>query len=385
MSKARAIVSIPAGRRTKWAVLVLWIIILAAAGPLAGKLMGAEKNDAQAWLPAKAESTRVLALESQFQSPNVFPAVVVYDRPAGLTAADRAKAGADAKRFAAISGVVRGQVSGPFFARDGQAIQTVVPVNLGKNGWNAAGTAADAIRGVAQANGQGLSVHITGPLGTAADSAKSFKGIDSTLLFATLGVVILLLLITYRSPVLWLLPVISAGVALTSAEALIYLLAVHAGLTVNAQSAGILDVLVFGAGTDYALLLTARYREELRRHEDRHEAMAVALRRAGPAVIASGGTVIVSLLALVIAQLNSTKGLGPVLAIGVAVALLAMMTLLPALLVIFGRWMFWPARPGYGSPEPTSRGIWARAGRGIAVRPRLCLTGTSPAAAGSPW
>ena len=371
MSRARAIVSVPAGRRTKWAVLVLWIVILAVAGPLAGKLMGAEKNDAQAWLPAKAEATRVLALQSQFQSPNVFPAVVVYDRPAGLTAADRAKAAADAKRFAAISGVVRGQVSGPFFARDGQAIQTVVPVNLGKNGWNAAGTAADAMRGVAQANGQGLSVHITGPLGTAADSAKSFKGIDSTLLFATLGVVILLLLITYRSPVLWLLPVISAGVALTSAEALIYLLAVHAGLTVNAQSAGILDVLVFGAGTDYALLLTARYREELRRHEDRHEAMAVALRRAGPAVIASGGTVIVSLLALVIAQLNSTKGLGPVLAIGVAVALLAMMTLLPALLVIFGRWVFWPARPGYGSAEPTTRGIWARVGRGIAVRPRV--------------
>jgi len=371
MSKARAIVSVPAGRRTKWAVLVLWIVILAVAGPLAGKLMGAEKNDAQAWLPARAEATRVLALQSQFQSPNVFPAVVVYDRPAGLTAADRAKAAADAKRFAAISGVVRGQVSGPFFARDGQAIQTVVPVNLGKNGWNAAGTAADAMRGVAQANGQGLSVHITGPLGTAADSAKSFKGIDSTLLFATLGVVILLLLITYRSPVLWLLPVISAGVALTSAEALIYLLAVHAGLTVNAQSAGILDVLVFGAGTDYALLLTARYREELRRHEDRHEAMAVALRRAGPAVIASGGTVIVSLLALVIAQLNSTKGLGPVLAIGVAVALLAMMTLLPALLVIFGRWVFWPARPGYGSAEPTTRGIWARVGRGIAVRPRV--------------
>src|SRR5712691_7848563 len=342
MSKARAIVSVPAGRRTKWAVLVLWIVILAVAGPLAGKLMGAEKNDAQAWLPARAEATRVLALQSQFQSPNVFPAVVVYDRPAGLTAADRAKAAADAKRFAAISGVVRGQVSGPFFARDGQAIQTVVPVNLGKNGWNAAGTAADAVRGVAQANGQGLHVHITGPLGTAADSAKSFKGIDSTLLFATLGVVILLLLITYRSPVLWLLPVISAGVALTSAEALIYLLAVHAGLTVNAQSAGILDVLVFGAGTDYALLL-----------------------------IASGGTVIVSLLALVIAQLNSTKGLGPVLAIGVAVALLAMMTLLPALLVIFGRWVFWPARPGYGSAEPTTRGIWARVGRGIAVRPRV--------------
>ena len=129
---------------------------------------------------------------------------------------------------------------------------------------------------------QGLTVHIAGPLGYAADSGKAFKGIDGTLLFSALAVVIVLLLITYRSPSLWLLPVISAGVALVSAQALIYLLAAHAGLTVNAQSAGILDVLVFGAGTDYALLLTARYREELRRHEDRHEAMAVALRRAGP-------------------------------------------------------------------------------------------------------
>jgi RND superfamily putative drug exporter len=377
MSRARAIVSFPSGRRSKWVVLVLWILILAVAGSLAGKLMGAEKNDAQSWLPAQAESTKVLALQSQFQSPNVFPAVVVYDRPSGLTAADRAKAASDAQKFTTISGVVHGKVAGPFVAKDGQAIQTVVPVNLGKDGWNVAGTAADAIRGVAQANAQGLTVHITGPLGTAADSAKSFKGIDSTLLFATLGVVIVLLLITYRSPVLWLLPVISAAVALTSAEALIYLLAAHAGLTVNAQSAGILDVLVFGAGTDYALLLTARYREELRRHEDRHEAMAVALRRAGPAVIASGGTVIVSLLALVIAELNSTKGMGPVLAIGVGVAVLAMMTLLPALLVIFGRWIFWPVRPAFGSAEPTSSGVWARVGRSIATRPRVVWVATA--------
>jgi RND superfamily putative drug exporter len=377
MSKARAIVRFPSGRRGKWVVLGLWILILAVGGSLAGKLTGAEKNDAQQWLPAQAQSTKVLALQSRFQSPNVFPAVVVYDRSAGLTAADRAKAVSDARKFTMVSGVVRGQVAGPFFARDGQAIQTVVPVNLGKNGWNAAGKAVGAIRGIAEANGQGLAVHITGPLGTAADSAKSFKGINGTLLYATLAIVIVLLLITYRSPVLWLLPVISAAVALTSSQALIYLLAAHAGLTVNAQSAGILDVLVFGAGTDYALLLTARYREELRRHEDRHEAMAVALRRAGPAVLASGGTVIVSLLALVIAELNSTKGLGPVLAIGVAVALLAMMTLLPALLVIFGRWVFWPARPAYGSAEPTSSGVWARVGRGIAIRPRAVWVGTA--------
>jgi len=377
MSKARAIIRFPSGRRGKWVVLGLWILILAVGGSLAGKLTGAEKNDAQQWLPAQAQSTKVLALQSRFQSPNVFPAVVVYDRPSGLTAADRVKAVSDARKFTTVSGVVPGQVAGPFFARDRQAIQTVVPVNLGKSGWNAAGKAVDAIRGIAQANGQGLTVHITGPLGTAADSAKSFKGINGTLLYATLAIVIVLLLITYRSPVLWLLPVISAAVALTSSQALIYLLAAHTGLTVNAQSAGILDVLVFGAGTDYALLLTARYREELRRHEDRHEAMAVALRRAGPAVVASAGTVIASLLALVIAELNSTKGLGPVLAIGVAVALLAMMTLLPALLVIFGRWVFWPARPAYGSAEPTSSGVWARVGRGIAARPRAVWVGTA--------
>src|SRR5262249_22528565 len=154
-----------------------------------------------------------------------------------------------------------------------------------------------------------------------------------------------LLLVTYRSPALWLLPVISAGVALGTSPGLIYLLAAHAGLTGNAPTAGILDVLVFRAGTDYALLLTAPDREGLGRHTDRHDAMAVALRRAGPAITASAGTVILSLLALMVAELNSTKGMGPVLAIGVAVALAAMTTLLPALLVIFGRWIFWPVRP----------------------------------------
>jgi RND superfamily putative drug exporter len=222
-----------------------------------------------------------------------------------------------------------------------------------------------------------MSVHITGPLGNAADSGNAFKGIDGTLLFSALAVVIVLLLLTYRSPVLWLLPVLSVGAALVTAEALIYLLAAHAGLTVNAQSAGILDVLVFGAGTDYALLLTARYREELRRHADRHEAMAVAIRRAGPAIVASGGTVVLSLLTLSLASLNSTSSMGPVLAIGVAIALASMMTLLPALLVATGRWVFWPAKPAFGSAEPTTRGLWARTGRGIARRPRLVWVGTT--------
>ena len=370
MSKASAIIRLPAGRRTKWAVLIFWLIVVAVIGPLAGKLTSAEKNDASAWLPAAAESTKVLDIQSRFQSPNIYAAVVVYDRSSGLTGADKAKAAADARRFAGVHGVVRSQLAGPIPSADGKAMETIVPVNLGSKGWNGASAAATKLRVIARTDANGLAFHIAGPLGNAADSANAFKGIDGILLYATLAVVIVLLLITYRSPVLWLLPVMSAGVALATAQGLIYLLARH-GLTVNAQSAGILLVLVFGAGTDYALLLTARYREELRRHEDRHEAMAVALRRAGPAIIASAGTVIVSLLTLTIAELASTKSLGPVLAIGVVVALAAMMTLLPALLVIVGRWVFWPVKPAYGTDEPTTRGFWARVGRRIAIRPRL--------------
>src|SRR6266849_527452 len=291
MAKASVIAGIPAGRRTKWLVLVFWLILVAVAGPLSGKLTGAEKNDAQSWLPPKAESTQVLALRSHVVSPNVYPAVVVYSRSAGLTAADKAKATADASRFADVAGVIQGQVAGALVARDGKAIETILPVDLGHNGWNGAGTAADALRSVAASDARGLAIHIAGPLGYAADSGNAFKGIDGTLLFSALGVVIVLLLITYRSPSLWLLPVISAGIALVTSQAVIYLLAAHAGLTVNAQSAGILDVLV----------LTARYREELRRHEDRHAAMAVAIRRAGPAIVASGATVIISLLTLSLA------------------------------------------------------------------------------------
>ncbi len=371
MSGLRRIVEIPAGSWTKWLVVGLWLVVVVVAFPLSGKLMGAEKNDASAWLPANAESTKVLDLQSRFQSPNIFPAVVVYDRASGLTAADRAKAAADARSFAALHGVGPGQVVGPVPSADGKAIQTIVSVNLGKQGWNGAAKATDSIRAITQSHADGLASHITGPLGNAADNGKVFKGIESTLLYAALAVIIVILLITYRSPVLWLLPVISSGVALITAQAVIYLLAAHAGLTVNAQSAGILAVLVFGASTDYALLIVARYREELRRHDRRHAAMAEALRRAGPAIIASGSTVIVALLALSVAELNSTKSLGPVLAIGVAIGMLAMLTLLPALLVAFPRGIFWPYRPAFGSPEPTTRGLWARVGWAIAPRPRL--------------
>jgi putative drug exporter of the RND superfamily len=377
MSRLRTIAAIPAGSWTKWVVVGFWLVVLVVAYPLSTRLMGAEKNDLKYWLPANAESTKVLDVQAQFQSPNVYAGVVVYVRPAGLTAADRAKAAADARRFAQIPGVVPGTVAGPIVSADGRAVQIILQVNLGSGGWNNANKAVDAIRAITSSSPTGLESHVTGPLGNAADNNNVFKGIGGTLLYSAVAVVILILLITYRSPLLWLLPVISSGVALIVAEAVIYLLAAHAGLVVNAQSAGILDVLVFGASTDYALLITARYREELRRHDRRHPAMAEALRRAGPAIIASAATVIVALLMLFAAELNSTKDLGPVLAIGVAAGLLVMITLLPALLVIFPRGIFWPYRPAYGSPEPTHRGMWARVGWSIAPRPRITWISTA--------
>jgi len=373
MGATRRIAGLPAGRWTKWLVLAFWIAVVAVAGPLAGKLNSAQQNDASEWLPSNAESTQVVDLAKRFTPSDVFPALVVYERADGaVTPADQAKVAADVRRFAGVRDL-GGQVQGPIPAKDGHALQVVVPLKVAAkgNGWEQLGPRIDELRSIARADAGGLGVYMTGPAGYAADFANVFSGFDATLLYITAAIVVVILLLTYRSPVLWLLPLACVFVALTAAQAVIYLLARHAGLTVNGQSAFILTVLVFGAGTDYALLLTARYREELRRHADRHQAMAVALGRAAPAIIASAATVILSLLTLLVAELNSTKSLGPVMAVGVAVGLFAMLTLLPALLVIFGRWMFWPKRPTLGSAEPTERGLWARIGHRIARRPRV--------------
>jgi RND superfamily putative drug exporter len=365
-SWAERLTALPCGRWSKFVVVAFWIVIVVVTGPLAGKLQKAQKNDASAYLPASAESTQELNLQAKFVSKNLNPAVVVYVRQSGVTAADIRKAQADARSFAALP-AVRGRLSPPTVSPDHRAISTILGAELGFNS-NITGFVSH-VRAAASHGDPGLTAYVAGPAAQASDEVKIFNGIDSTLLYATLAVVIVLLLLTYRSPVLWILPIASAAVSLFAAQAVIYLLTKH-GLVVNGQSAGILVVLVLGASTDYALLLVARYREELRRHSDRHEAMAVALRRAGPAIIASASTVIVGMLCLLIAESADISGLGPVAAIGIGVGLLAMITLLPALLVIFGRWMFWPARPRYGSDEPTTRGMWARTGRRISRRPR---------------
>ena len=190
----------------------------------------------------------------------------------------------------------------PLVSEDGEVAYLALTFNFGENGWNDIPAAADEIRDIAQIDG--VTVHLAGFGGQAADAAEAFEGIDTNLILITLLVVIVILLFTYRSPILWLLPIIWRVVAYTISGGVVYLLAKYADLTVNGQSQAILGILVIGAGTDYALLLVARYREELRRHEDRHEAMAFALHRAAPAILASAATVVVGMLCLCFADLT---------------------------------------------------------------------------------
>jgi putative drug exporter of the RND superfamily len=377
-----AIIAFITGRRTKWAVLLFWVVLAAVSLPLAGKLDSATQNDQASFLPDGAESSRVLELQERFAGSDVLPALIIFQREGGLTAADQAEIRTATARIQSLGlEGARGVFPGPP-SPDGRAAIITVPLQVSDD-IEALRSSTEAIR-EAVGNGEaGLQIRVTGPAGFLSDTVKVFANINTQLLIASLIVVSILLLITYRSPILWLLPLISVGLfADGPARALTYL-AADRGLPVSGQVAGITIVLVFGAGTDYALLLIARYREELRRVVDRHEAMSRALRQAGPAILASGSTTILALLTLVAATLENTRGLGPVAAIGIAWAIAAMLTGLPALLLAFPRWVFWPLVPAYGSPSVEETGFWARLGErlfGSRVTRRPRLVGLATAA-----
>jgi RND superfamily putative drug exporter len=334
------------GRTARWLLLVLWIVVAVAAGSAGSRLASVENNQAQTWLPSGAQSLRALEVATaHFGSADVSDAVIVYTRAGGLTAADKAAVRANAASLGRFA--YRGPVSGPVFSTDGQAAIVSLPLLSPPAG----GTLITEVKNLRQAvqagTPAGLTSYLSGPAGVDADLASSFSGLDKKLLLATLLVVAVVLLITYRSPVLWLLPLLSVGIAVEVGSAVVYLLAKSSVLLVNGEAVSILYVLLFGVGTDYGLLIISRYREELHRHEERRDAMAAAVRQALPPVLASAATVTIALLCLLAAQMNSTHGMGPVLAIGVVVTFLVTATLLPALLVIFGRWVFWPFIPRY--------------------------------------
>ncbi len=359
----------------KWVVLVFWVLLLGLMGPLAGKLNGVEKNDATSFLPGNAESTKVFNELKTFPGGETIPLVIVYSRASGLTPADLAATGkvratlVDQKQLVGTTPPVIVSKN-----KDAALITGSIPSNSDAN------KLLDSVNRVRDVSREGLpaglETNLTGVAGYLRDSLTAFSGIDGTLLVTTVFVVAIILLLTYRSLFLWLIPLVSVGFAAGLAQGVVYLLA-RAGLVVNGQSAGILTVLVFGAGTDYALLLIARYREELHHHANRHDAMVVALKQAAPALLASGSTVTIGLLCLLFSELASDKGLGPVGAVGVLCALFAQLTLLPALLLIFGRRLFWPFIPKPGTPGLSEDGIWSRIARGVGRHPRRIWIGTT--------
>ena len=349
-------------------VIGLWLVLAGAASPFAAKLSSLQKNNLSDFLPATAEATRVLNLEKGFQNASVIPAVVVFERSGGITPGDREAVAARVSTFAGRQGVV-GQPSPLIPSADGKALEVVVEVDATSitRTTDGVGSLRDAIRSTPG----GLSAYVAGPAGLAADFGGAFKALDLKLLIGTTLVVVVVLLLVYRSPILWAVPLATVGVALVVAQALVYFTARYFGLSTNGQSQGLLTVLVFGAGTDYALLMISRYREELRRHPMPSAAIAAAIRGTAPAILASGTTVSLALLCLLFSDLGSNKSLGPTAAIGIVCVMLAMLTVLPAVLFLTGRRLFWPFAPKVGSIDRARTGFWARTAAMVGSRSRL--------------
>jgi putative drug exporter of the RND superfamily len=379
------------GPHGRWITIAIWAG-LAVAGLLARTQIGDVTAAGQSsYLPANAQSTRVVeALQRNFKGGDDVPVLVVFDRQGGLTSADLNAIGGLGEGlerlgiagatpvFAPFSGGARqplGDVAriahgiGPI-SRDGEA--ALVALAIDSNDRGAVVKGVGRIRAYLAAHRRpGLHSYVTGPGGVAADLERVAEDAGRTLLFATLGLVLLLLFLVYRSPVLALLPLLAVGAAYLIAIGVTYLL-IEAGLiTVNVEGTMLLLVLIFGAGTDYSLLLIHRYREELDRGSGEGALPAAVCASARP-IAASAGTVIAAMLVLLLAQLESTHWLGPVLAIGVAVMLLAGLTLLPAALSILGPRAFWPGR---GAEAGEGRRRWARVAGFVRRRPRSIVVG----------
>ncbi len=398
---SRSAFTFPAGRRAKWIVFGIWfVVIFVAAGPanLPAKFEGAESNEATSYLPGSAESTKALKATESLQDGEIAPAVIIYRRESGLTPADfrtieeNVDQMAEGERFQGViadgataaaggrqperqppagqaepaggpggcgepTSEVPGQPAdyapfvGPLCSEDGKAAIVTAYIK-GEGEGERILDPVKAWRKVISDESGGLEAKITGGAGFSADAIEVFEGINGTLLLAAVCLVVFLLIVIYRSPMFFLIPLASVLFAETLSRSIGYGVS-QLGVTINGQSSSIMSVLVLGAGTDYALLLVARYREELHKTADKYAAMRTALESAGPAIFASALTVIAALLCLTVAKVNGTSGLGPIAAIGIACAALSMLTLLPALLTIFGRRAFWPFVPH--TPETVPR------------------------------
>ncbi|KQX50630.1 MULTISPECIES: efflux RND transporter permease subunit [unclassified Streptomyces] len=349
-------------------LVVVWLGLGGAFGSYAGKLGEVSTNDQAAFLPQNAESTRVIAQQKAFHQQETLPVVVVWtaDGDADVSEAQQKAATAALRALANTEGV-DGAPSPAFRSEDGKALQGVVPLSPGLG--DRLGEVLDEVERAA-AGVPGTRAQLAGPAATQGDLGEAFAGIDGLLLGVALAAVLLILLLVYRSVLLPFLIIISAVFALGVAGAIVYVLADHDIVRVDGQVQGILSILVIGAATDYALLLTARFREETAAGHDRFTAARAATRGSFGAITASAATVALGLLALLLSDLTNNRALGPVGAIGIVCAVLTTLTFLPAVLALTGRAAFWPAKPKSADAETGGHGIWRRVAHRVDARPR---------------
>ena len=386
-------------RKPMWLAIVLvaaWFMVSGVTGPLFGQLSTVQKNDNSKFLPSSSETERFNAATAKFTSGanKGLPELILFlgnATPANVAATNTFLQSIGSLPLVDVNGKsipgVTAKISDfldpaspltAFPSQDGKAILANVPFNSDQTGVNlsnkkpALPAVTDSIRFYSAqfATKSGLTSHVTGIAAILSDLFGAFGSLDSSLLLTTGLVVAIILIIVYRSPILWILPLFAAGIALSFAGAVVYELAKHNIIALDGASQGILSVLVLGAATDYALLLIARYREELHHEESRFDAMKNAWRGVVEPIVASGSTVAIALLLLLLASLSNNRGLGPVGAIGIACAVITILTLLPAALVLFGRWIFWPRIPHFGSEDEKLSGLWSKIANATARKPR---------------
>ena len=381
------------------AITIAWFAVGGALGPLSGKLSEVQSNSNSEFLPSNSETTVVSATLEKFSAEagagDVVPMTIVFERTSGtFTAADQPALTELTQKIVELEKVANfvamvdfngTEVPSVFpdtpeqfalaVSPDGEAF--VLNVNFdsaklidGQGAFETIGELVDEVQVLVDESSLNADGYVTGAVGIFAEFAKAFAGIDSALLLTTLVVVAVILIVVYRSPVLWIIPLMSALFSLTLASGLVYYLAFNDIIKLNGQSQGILSVLVLGASTDYALLLISRYREELRHDEDKYHAMRAAWLGSWEPIAASAGTVAVGLLCLQLSELKSNAGLGPVGEVGIVAALVVTLTFLPAFLVLFGRRVFWPFIPKFGSELVETKGMWGKIAKFVGLNAR---------------
>ncbi|MFJ4999584.1 MMPL family transporter [Microbacterium sp. NPDC088619] len=367
-------------RRHSWArvlipvaLILVWLVGAGLGGPLFGKVDEVSSNDQTSYLPESADATQVQKLLGEFNDSDAIPAIAVFVADDELSESDIQTISDAVADAPSVEGVSE-DVSPALTSEDGKAVQAFIPIEGDAELADAIDALGAQLRDAAP---DGVTVYITGPAGFSADLVAGFAGIDGLLLGVALLAVLVILVLVYRSFLLPIVVLSTSLFALCVALLVVWWLAKFEVLLLSGQTQGILFILVIGAATDYALLFVARFREELRVAHDKGTAVLAAWKGSFEPIVASGGTVIAGLLCLLLSDLKSNSTLGPVAAIGIVFAMLAALTLLPALLLLFGRAVFWPRRPKF-EPEVVAEehgmrktGVWARLAHLITKRPRV--------------